>query len=140
MAGVSDTANVTGAQTLKPGDFRFSTGVDKQPQHIHGPVTCDTRDDTYRIRIGDPDAGGLEIGLSLDGANLKYVDLGNRGGVYFALFNDSDDPLGDGGDQRPAEGAVRRAGETYLVSGRATGMSANHHVTQLYFDISVACP
>lgn len=87
--------------------------------------------------IGDPDAGGLEVGLTLDESSLKYVDLGNRGGVYFAFFNDA---LTEGGEPSAADGAVHKAGDTYFVSGRATGTSATQHLSTLQFDISVACP
>ncbi len=136
-AGTANTADDT--QTLSPGEFRFTTGLDREPQHIRGPVTCDTRDDTYRIRIGDPDANGVETGLSLDGSSLKYVDLGNRGGVYYALFNDGEDVIDASGPDQ-ARGAVHKTGNTYVASGYATGTTASRHGTGLYFEIAVACP
>ncbi|MFN8072844.1 MAG: lipoprotein LpqH [Mycobacterium sp.] len=135
-AGAANTAD--DSPTLAPGEFRFTTGLDREPQHIQGPVTCDTRDDTYRIKIGDPDANGVEIGLSLDESSLKYVDLGNRGGIYYALFNDGEDVINGG--PAPAPGTVHKTGNTYVVSGYATGTTANQHSTGLYFEIAVACP
>ena len=124
------------ARTLAPGRFRFTTGLDKEPQHIQGPVTCDTRDDVHRIAIGDPDAGGVEIGLSQDESTLKYVYLGNRNGVNLMLVND--------GELEPETGktlpTVHKTGNTYFASGYATGLTAGQRHINRYFDISVACP
>lgn len=125
-----------GASELQPGDFRFTTGLDRVPQHIRGPVTCDTRDDTFRITIGNPDAGGVEIGLSQDESTLKYADLGHRNGVYLALFNDGETV----GDTSQALPSVRKIGNTYLASGYARGMTPSQHDARLYFEISAACP
>lgn len=140
--GVSDLSSAAGAanvpdamRVLPPGKFRFTTGRDKEPQYIEGPVTCDTRDDTYRVTIGDPDARGVEIGLSPDESTLKYVDLGNRAGTYFAFYSDDSE-----GDPGAARGSVRKTDDTYLVSGEATGTTAHQQVTRLHFDIAVACP
>jgi hypothetical protein len=130
------TKSAAGVAELEPGNFRFTTGLDKVPQHIRGPVTCDTRDDTYRIAIGDPDAGGVEIGLSQDESILKYVDLGYRNGVYLALFND-EQTVGDQGQALPS---VRKTGDTYVASGYARGMTPSQHDARVYFEISVACP
>jgi hypothetical protein len=123
--------------TLAPGEFRFTTGRDREPQRIQGPVTCDIRDGIRRIKIGDPYSTGVEIGLSSHESSLRYVDLGNRGGVYFALFNDGTD-VADPGD--PTAGSVHKTGDTYVVSGYATGSTAAQNTARLYFEISVACP
>lgn len=132
----AESSNATArANELPPGDFRFTTGLAKVPQHIEGPVTCDTRDDTYRIAIGDQEAGGVEIGLQEE-SSLKYVDLGNRSGVNLALINNGntgDDPSG-------TPPSVHKTGDTYFVSGYATGLTASQQDTSLYFEISVACP
>lgn len=136
-------ATANGEQPLSPGEFRFTTGLDREPQHIFGSVTCDTRDGVHRIRIGDPYAGGLELGISPDESTLKYVDLGNRGGVYLALFNDGDEVFHDADPQgRPSTppGTVHKTGGTYFTSGYATGTTADQQSTGLYFEISVACP
>lgn len=124
------------ARTLAPGHFRFTTGLDQEPQHIQGPVTCDTRDDVYRIAIGDLNAGGVEIGLSQDESILKYADLGYRNGANLMLINDGD------ADREPgkARPILRKLGNTYFASGYATGLTASQRETDRYFEISVACP
>lgn len=132
-AGATEGDN---APTLAPGHFRFTTGLDKIPQPIQGPVTCDTRDDVYRIAIGDPDAGGIEIGLTHHESFLKYVDLGNREGVNLMMINDGDG-VREAGETPPA---VHKAGDTYFASGYATGVTASQHDTDRYFEIAVACP
>ena len=124
------------ARTLAPGHFRFTMGLDKEPQHIQGPVTCDTKGDVYRIAIGDPDAGGVEIGLSQDESSLKYVYLGYRSGVSLMLVNDGEID-GETGNTAPA---VHKTGSTYFASGYATGLTANQLEAKRYFEISVACP
>lgn len=124
------------ARTLAPGHFLFTTGLDKVPQHIQGPVTCDTRDDVHRIAIGDPDAGGVEIGLSQDESILKYADLGFRNGVNLMLINDRENDR-ETGKTPPT---VHKIGSTYLASGYATGLTASQHEIDRYFEISVACP
>lgn len=124
------------AGTLTPGHFSFTTGLDKVPQHIQGPVTCDTRDDVYRIAIGDPDAGGVEIGLSQDESILKYADLGYRNGVNLMLINDGE--IDRETDQTLP--TVHKMGNTYFASGFATGFTASQRDTDRYFEISVACP
>lgn len=134
ISKAAGTANADSA--LAPGEFSFTTGLDREPQHIQGPVTCDTRDDTRRIKIGDPDTTGVEVGLSSDESTLRYVDLGNRGGVYLALFNDGSDVV----DASTSPGTVRKTGNTYVVSGYASGNTADQNTTRLYFEISVACP
>lgn len=123
------------AGTLAPGDFRFTIGLDHERQHIQGPVTCDTRGDVRRISIGDPNAGGVEIGLSEDESTLKYVDLGYRNGVFLMLVND-----GDAEREVDTAPAVRKSGETYFTSGYATAFAAGQHETERYFELSVACP
>ena len=124
------------APALAPGEFRFTTGLDKVPQHIHGPVVCDTRDGIHRIVIGDPDAGGVEVGLSADESTLKYADLGYRNGVYLMLVNDGDSGRAAG----KTAPAVRKAGMTYVASGYATGMTATQQNIDRYFEIAVTCP
>lgn len=123
-------------RTLAPGHFRFTAGLDKEPQHIQGPVTCDTRDDVYRIAIGDPDAGGVEIGLSQGESILKYAALGYRNGVHLMLINDGEIDR-EAGQTLPT---VRKTGNTYFASGYATGLTASQRDTSRYFEISVACP
>lgn len=123
-------------QTLAPGDFRFTMGLDKEPQHIQGPVVCDTRDDVHRIAIGDPNAGGVELGLSEDESALKYAYLGYRNGVYLMVVNDGDTDR-EVGETPPA---VHKTGTTYFASGYATGLTATQRVIDRYFEISVACP
>ena len=124
------------AGTLSPGHFRFTIGRDKEPQHIQGPVTCDTRDDVYRIVIGDPDAGGVEIGLTQNESILKYAALGDRNGVNLMLINDGES---DRETDRPPP-TVHKTGNTYFASGYATGLTASHRDTTRFFEISVACP
>ena len=128
--------DINAARTLAPGHFRFTTGLDKEPQHIQGPVTCDTGDDNYVISIGNPDAGGVEIGLSPDDSVLKYVDLGYRHGVNLMLVNDGvvDSETGK------IPPTVQKTGNTYFTSGYATGLTASQRATNRYFEISVACP
>ena len=101
------------------------------------PSRYDTRDDTYRIKIGDPDANGRGNRPLLDESSLKYVDLGNRGGIYYALFNDGEDVI-NGGPAPARHGP--QDGNTYVVSGYATGTTANQPGTGLYFGVAVACP
>jgi len=124
------------ARTLAPGQFRLTTGLVKVPQHIQGAVTCDTRDDVYRIAIGDPESGGVEIGLSQDESILKYADLGYRDGVNLMLINDGDVDR-EAGETLPI---VHKVGNTYFASGYATGLTASQLDTDRYFEISVACP
>ena len=123
------------ARTLAPGHFRFTTGLDRAPQHIQGLVSCETRDDNRLIAIGDQDAGGVEIGLSEDESTLKYVDLGYRDGIFLMLVNDGEPPAA--GSAPPV---LQKAGATYLVSGYARGLTATQHDVDRYFEISVACP
>lgn len=132
-AGAQDS---NAARTLAPGRFRFTTGLDKVPQHIQGPVTCHTAEDDYVIAIGNPDAGGVEIGLSQDESILKYVDLGYRQGVSLMLVNDGDTDRVAG----KALPTVHKTGNSYFVSGYATGLTASQHDVNRYFEISVACP
>jgi len=139
-AEFSDTAaganGSKAARTLAPGHFRFTTGLEKLSQHIQGPVRCDTRDDIHRVAIGDPDAGGVEIGLSQDESTLKYVDLGYRNGANFMFVNDGNlDP--QPGETPPT---VHKAGNTYFASGYATGWTADQRETNRYFELTVACP
>ncbi len=124
------------AHTLEPGQFRFTTGLDKEPQHIQGPVVCGTRDGLYKIALGNPDAAGVEIGLTQDESTLKYVDLGYRNGVSLMLVNDGQPDRGSG--QSPP--VVYKTGNTYFVSGYATGLTSTQRETNRYFEISVACP
>ena len=121
---------------LAPGHFRFTTGLDKEPQHIHGHVTCDTRGDVYRIAIGDPSSGGVEIGVAQDASILKYADLGYRNGANLMLVNDGT------ADREPGEAppTFRKWGDTYFASGYATGLTASQHEIDRYFEISVSCP
>jgi hypothetical protein len=138
-ADFSDTtaaAAGNAARTFAPGHFRFTTGLDKVPQHIQGPVTCDTKDDVHRIAIGDPAAGGVEIGLSQDESIVKYVDLGYREVVNLMLINDSNKDL-EAGRTPPA---IHKVGDTYFTSGYATGLTAGNQDTDRYFEIVVACP
>lgn len=124
------------ARTLAPGRFIFTTGLDKVPQHIQGPVACDTEADSFRIAIGDPDGGGVEIGLSTDESTLQYVDLGYRNGVNLMLRNDGET------DRTPGQAppTVRKTGNTYFASGYATGLTSTNRDTSRYFEIFVTCP
>lgn len=124
------------AGTLAPGQFRVTTGLDKEPQYVQGPVACDAGEDSFTIAIGDPDAGGVEIGLSPDESALQYVDLGYRNGVSLVLLNNGETD-GETGQALPV---VHKTANTYFVSGYAIGMTASHRDTSRYFEITVACP
>jgi ipoprotein LpqH len=100
-----------------------------KPQPVSGPVVCATNEGKFSIQIGEP-ITGIIVGLEPDGSAVRSVGLGEIDGVVLSVTE------GVPGNDAKAT----KTGNSYKITGNATGAdNAGNPVTKP-FDINVTCP
>jgi ipoprotein LpqH len=136
------TVAVAGAAILVAGlsgcsDNKTSTGgatkltIDGKDQNLNGQAACTKTNGTIAIAFASSTTG---VGAVLNDANpptVKTVSLGNVNGVSLGYVSGS----GQG------EASVTKDGNTYKITGKATGMDAANPMTPVTkpFELDATC-
>jgi ipoprotein LpqH len=100
-----------------------------QPQNVGGPVVCSTTDGKFSIAIGDVITGVI-IGLEPDGSVVHNAGLGTVDGVAMSFTE------GAPGNNASAT----KNGNTYHISGNASGVDKAGQQVSKPFTVDVTCP
>ncbi|MCV7220485.1 lipoprotein LpqH [Mycolicibacterium elephantis] len=141
IAGLSGCSSDDEAQAPDPGTASAapagSSGggttvlIDGQDQNVEGTVVCSAMGGNMNIAIGDA-MTGIGAVLSEDGSTVQSVGLGNVNGVTLGFQSGT----GQG------EAKVEKNGDTYKISGTATGVDMANPMQPVNkpFEIAVTCP
>ncbi|BBX19803.1 hypothetical protein CRI77_06365 [Mycolicibacterium duvalii] len=126
----SETTGETSAVASAEG--KSTVTIDGQEQEVAGTVTCATMGGNINIAMGDP-SGGMGAVLSEgDPPSVVSVALGNVDGMN----------LGYAANAGQGEASVEKDGNTYKITGTATGMDMANPMQPVNkpFEIEVTCP
>lgn len=126
-AAVSPTPSPSAGAAPAPGAASIS--VDGQPTPLTGPVVCSTNEGKYSIAIGEAIVGVI-VGLEPDASVVHAVGLGDVNGV---VLNFTEGVPGD-------TAAATKDGNTYTVTGAASGVDAAGKQVSKPFQIVATCP
>lgn len=103
--------------------------VDGQPQNVSGQVACATNNGKFSIAVGDM-ATGIIVGLEQDGSAVHNAGLGTVDGVVMSFT-----------EGVPGENATAtKAGNTYKITGIASGIDSTGAQVRKPFEVNVTCP
>ncbi|AWV48371.1 lipoprotein [Mycobacterium leprae Kyoto-2] len=99
-----------------------------QPQKVSGPVVCSTTNGKFSIAIGDMITGVI-VGLEPDASVVHNAGLGTIDGVVIAFT-----------EGVPSENAnATKNGNTYQITGTASGVDNTGQQIHKSFEIEVTC-
>jgi ipoprotein LpqH len=131
-SATSAVTSATDAAKGNPPPGAATLSIDGAAQNVDGTVVCTNMGGNIQIAIGNA-TGGLGAQLSsADPPEVKQVGLGNVNGV--ALGYTSGMPGG--------EASATKDGNTYKISGKATGVDLANPMQPVTkpFEIAVTCP
>jgi ipoprotein LpqH len=103
--------------------------VGGQPQNVSGPVVCATTDGKFSIAVGDM-VTGIIVGLEPDASAVHNAGLGTVDGVVMSFT-----------EGVPGENATAtKTGNTYKITGTASGVDNAGHQVYKPFEVNVTCP
>ena len=126
-ATTTSSESATGTAAAGPGSATVT--VDGQPRPVDGPVVCQTMDGKFSIAIGEVITGVI-VGLEPDASTVHGVGLGDVNGVVLSFTE------GVPGDTATAT----KDGNTYTVTGSASGVDAANQPVSKPFEIVATCP
>jgi lipoprotein LpqH len=103
--------------------------IDGQLRPIGGPVVCATADGKFSIAIGEVITGVI-VGLEPDASVVHTVGLGDLNGVVLSFTE------GVPGNAATAT----KDGNTYTVTGTATGVDSAGKQVSKPFEVVATCP
>ncbi|BBY80421.1 lipoprotein LpqH [Mycolicibacterium pulveris] len=128
--GAADPGTASAAPAGSSGGAT-KVSIDGQDQDVEGTVVCSSMGGNLNIAIGDA-MTGIGAVLSEDGSTVQSVGLGNVNGVTLGFQSGT----GQG------EAKVEKNGDTYKISGTATGVDMANPMQPVNkpFEIAVTCP
>ncbi len=100
-----------------------------QPQNVGGPVVCSMTNGKFSIAIGDV-LTGVIVGLERDGSAVHNAGLGTLNGVVLSFTEGA-----------PGNSATAvKTGDSYKITGTATGVDNSGQQVSKDFTIDVTCP
>ena len=126
----SSTSGETSAAAAAEGTSTVT--IDGQDQSVEGTVVCSSMGGNMNIAIGDATTGIGAVVSEGDEPNVVSVGLGNVNGVT----------LGYQSGVNQGEATVQKDGDTYTISGTATGVDMANPMQPVNkpFEIQVTCP
>ena len=131
--GGSDERSSTGeTSTAAAAEGTSTVTIDGQDQSVEGTVVCSSMGGNMNIAIGDATTGIGAVVSEGDEPNVVSVGLGNVNGVT----------LGYQSGVNQGEATVQKDGDTYTISGTATGVDMANPMQPVNkpFEIQVTCP
>jgi ipoprotein LpqH len=123
----SATPSSTSTSAAAAGETKVT--VDGQPQNVSGPVVCATNNGKFSIAIGEAITGVI-VGLEPDGSAVHDVGLGTINGVVLSFT--------EGAPGNTA--SATKTGNSYHITGTATGMDNGRQQVSKPFTIDATCP
>jgi lipoprotein LpqH len=121
------SSSTTSSSAAAAGPVQVTIGG--QPQHVSGQVVCATNNGKFSIAVGDM-ATGIIIGLEPDASVVRDAGLGTVDGVVMNFT-----------EGVPGENATAtKTGNTYKITGVASGTDATGAQVHKPFEVSVTCP
>jgi ipoprotein LpqH len=126
----SETSGETSTAASAQG--KTTVTIDGKDQEVTGTVVCSSMGGNTNIAIGDATTGIGAVVSSGDKPTVQSVGLGNVNGVTLGYTSGT----GQG------EAKVEKAGNTYKLSGTATGVDMANPLQPVNkpFEIEVTCP
>ena len=126
----SETSGETSSAASASG--KSTVTIDGKDQAVQGTVVCSTMVGNVNIAIGDATTGIGAVVSSGDSPTVHSVGLGNVNGVTLGFQENA----GQG------EAKAEKDGNTYKISGTATGMDMANPLQPVNkpFAIEVTCP
>jgi ipoprotein LpqH len=130
-SATSAATSATDAVKGNPPAGQAVVTIDGTPQTINGAVVCTAMGGNYNIAIGEATTG-VAVVLAEDASKVTSVGLGNVNGVVLG-FQDG----APGG-----EASATKDGNTYTVTGKATGVDMANPMAPVTkpFEVKVTCP
>ncbi|KAA0109630.1 lipoprotein LpqH [Mycolicibacterium sp. P1-5] len=132
-SGDAKTTSPTTATAATTGGTAGGSGakvtVDGQAKQLDGPVVCATMDGKFSIAIGEVITGVI-VGLEQDASKVRGVGLGEVNGV---VLNFTDGVPGD-------TATATKDGNTYTVTGTASGSDSSGKQVSKPFEVVATCP
>jgi lipoprotein LpqH len=123
----SSPTAVSAPVTATAGPVRVTIGG--QPQNVSGPVVCGTNNGKFSIAVGDM-ATGIIVGLEPDASAVHGAGLGTVDGVVMSFT-----------EGVPGENATAtKSGNTYQITGTASGTDNAGAQVHKPFEVNVTCP
>ncbi|KZS68329.1 hypothetical protein A4G26_08020 [Mycobacterium kansasii] len=127
-AASSSTAAPTSSSTpAASGETKVIIGG--QPQNVSGPVVCSTNAGRFSIAVGDM-ATGIIVGLEPDGSVVHSAGLGTVDGVVMSFTEGVPDE----------NASATKAGNSYHITGVASGVDNAGQQVHKPFEVDVTCP
>lgn len=130
----SDEKSSTSGETstAAAAEGKTTVTIDGADQQVQGTVVCSNMGGNTNIAIGDATAGISAVISSGDSPTVQSVGLGNVNGVTLGYTSGT----GQG------EANVEKDGNTYKISGTATGVDMANPLQPVNkpFEIEVSCP
>lgn len=123
----TSAAATTSIPAAAPGETRVLIGG--VPQNVSGPVVCATNGGKFSIAVGDM-VTGIIVGLEQDASAVHSAGLGTVDGVVLSFTE------GAPGNTATAT----KTGNTYVISGTATGVDNAGKDVSKPFEVDVTCP
>lgn len=126
----SETSGSTSSAAAAQG--KSTVTIDGQDQKVSGTVVCSAMGGNMNIAIGDAATGIAAVVSQGDSPAVQSVGLGNVNGVTLGYQQGT----GQG------EAKVEKDGNTYKISGNATGVDMSNPLQPVNkpFAIEVSCP
>lgn len=126
----SETTGETSPAAAAEG--KTTVTIDGQDQEVQGTVVCSSMGGNTNIAIGDATTGIGAVVSEGDSPAVQSVGLGNVNGVT----------LGYQSGTGQGEAKVEKDGDTYKISGTATGVDMANPMQPVNkpFEIEVTCP
>ncbi len=126
----SSTSGDTSSAASAEG--KSTVTIDGKDQAVQGTVVCSSMGGNVNIAIGDATTGIGAVVSSGDSPTVHSVGLGNVNGVTLGFQENA----GQG------EAKAEKDGNTYKISGKATGMDMANPLQPVTkpFEIEVTCP
>lgn len=128
----SDTATASASVEATSAPGAAKVVIDGQDQNIEGTVACTSMGGNLNIAIGQATTGIGAVVTEADPPTVQSVGLGNVNGVTLGYTSGT----GQG------EANVEKDGNTYKISGTATGVDMANPLQPVNkpFEIEVSCP
>ncbi|HTQ20711.1 lipoprotein LpqH [Mycobacterium sp.] len=123
----SSAAPATGSTPAASGETKVIVGG--KPQPVSGPVVCSTNEGKFSIAVGDM-ATGIIVGLEQDGSAVHNAGFGTVDGVVMSFTE------GVPGNDAKAT----KTGNSYQITGHASGMDNAGQQVNKPFEVDVTCP
>jgi ipoprotein LpqH len=120
------------AGTAATGSGETKVTIDGQDRDVQGSIVCSTMGGNMNIAIGEPAGGVVAVVSSGDSPTVQSVALGSLNNVA----------LGYQAGAGQAEAKAEKDGNTYKISGTATGIDMANPLQPVNkpFEIEVTCP